>query len=290
MRSFKQALSRPRPAALVAVALVAVAAAAPASGQFRVADPELVFKGYTTDIQPGVHVVSDLATFRSMAAFIEPTPEDPSLDGTRLMVVVGETLDSDCRETILDEVGTRFRTARITLREERAGPTCRCTTRDPVRSVFGILVPGMIKKARLSTVDVDRDCGAAGRRPEGTTAAVEEILSGTLIEAEPGSRLITERSSWLALCADLNQSESCAAVDFGRSRVAVAVGAPLENSCRRTASDGITVESGAARVSLREIYPGSDRMCAQVFGGHQVYAYRVPSSVETVEIASRKLQ
>jgi hypothetical protein len=88
----------------------------------------------------------------------------------------------------------------------------------------------------------------------------------------------------------MNQAASCPKVDFASARVAVAVGQVLQNSCRSTEQDGLALEGGTARIVLREIHPAPERMCAQVYGGHQVFAYRVPASVTAVEIDSRKVQ
>lgn len=264
------------------------------AGIFKTKEPEQIFEAATTRLEPGVYVVRSTEEYEEiMASFDGGGPETPpSFEEATLLVIVGRDRESDCRRTEI-EVGTRFKTARVSIQEIMPGPGCECRAQEPVRWVFGVLVAPFVKKAKLKETELPLDCGAA---PAAVGAAAggpvepELILSGTLVEGEAGASLLTTEVEWTAFCARMNQAASCPTVDFASARVAVAVGQVLQNSCRSTAQDGLTLEDGRARIALREIYPAPERVCAEVYGGHQVFAYRVPASVTEVVIDSRTVR
>jgi hypothetical protein len=236
-------------------------------------------------------VIRSIGPFEEVLPLVDGVSLEEPLDfgETALLVIVGRYRTNDCRRTVMREVGTRLRKARVTLEEHEPGPGCRCREQQPVRSVFGVLVAPFISKGVVEEVAVQVDCGAAGASSAATLDASEPILTGTLVEGEPGTRFITDGETWRAFCAEMHQADSCLAVDFTRFRVAVAVGQPLQDSCRRTVQEGVTVEGRLARIRLREIYPRADQICVTVFGGFQVFAFLVPAAVEEVALESRRV-
>jgi hypothetical protein len=284
-------MTRRRLPALVLVAALAFPAAAGVN-LFKTKEPEQIFEATTTRLEPGVHVVRSEEEYREIMSAFEAggLEEAPDFEQATLLVIVGRDRENDCRRTEI-EVGTRFKTARVRIQEIMPGPGCECRAQEPVRWVFGVLVAPFVKKAKLKESTVALDCGAAVQ-PATAAGPVEPqvILSGTLVEGEAGASLLTTEVEWSAFCARMNQAASCPAVDFSAARVAVAVGQPLQNACRSTEQDGASLEGSVARLTLREIHPSPDRMCAQVYGGHQVFAFLVPASVTAVELDSRKVQ
>jgi hypothetical protein len=274
--------------------LVAALALPAAAGVniFKTKEPEQVFEATTTRLEPGVHVVRSEEEYREIMSAFEGggLDEAPDFEEATLLVIVGRDRENDCRRTEI-EVGTRFKTARVGIQEIMPGPGCECRAQEPVRWVFGVLVAPFVKKAKLKESTVALDCGAAVQ-PATAAGAVEPqvILSGTLVEGEAGASLLTTEVEWSAFCARMNQAASCPAVDFSADRVAVVVGQPLQNACRSTEQDGVSLEGSVARLAVREIHPSPDRLCAQVYGGHQVFAFLVPGSVTAVELDSRKVQ
>jgi len=282
------------PALLIVVALVALAAPAGAGVNiFKTKEPEQIFQAATTRLEPGVLVVRSEEEFREIMQTFEGEGLDqpPDFEEATLLIIVGRDRDNDCRRTEIG-VGTRFKGARVGLQEIMPGPECECRAQETVRWVFGVLVAPFVKKAKLKETTVSLDCGAAAAEVATGAGPVEPqvILSGTLVEGEAGASLLTTEIEWTAFCARMNQAASCPRVDFSAARVAVVVGQPLQNACRSTEQDGVTIEEGVARIALREIHPSPDRLCAQVYGGHQVFAFLLPASVAEVELDSRKLQ
>jgi hypothetical protein len=279
---------------LIVIAVIGLAAPADAGlNLFKTKEPEQIFEAATTHLEPGVHVVRSEAELREIMTAFEGDGLDQPIDFEQatLLVIVGRDRDNDCRRTEI-EVGTRFKTARVGIQEIMPGPECECRAQEPVRWVFGVLVAPFVKKAKLEESTVSLDCGAAPAEAPAGAGPVEPevILSGTLVEGEAGASLLTTQVEWSAFCARMNQAASCPRVDFSTARVAVIVGQPLQNACRSTEQDGVIIEEGVARFALREIHPSPDRMCAQVYGGHQVFAFRLPASVTQVELDSRKVQ
>lgn len=287
-------LDRRLPAFLIVIFLMALATSAGAGVNiFKTKEPEQIFQAATTRLEPGVYVVRSAEEYQElMASFDGSLDAPPDFAEATLLVIVGRDRENDCRRTEI-EVGTRFKTARVGIQEIMPGPDCECREQEPVRWVFGVLVAPFVKKAKLKETEVALDCGRAPAEAAAGPAGRAEprlILSGTLVEGEAGTSLLTTEVEWTAFCARMNQAASCPRVDFASTRVAVAVGWPLQNSCRSTEQDGLVLEGDTARILLREIYPAPERVCAQVYGGHQVFAYQVPASVSAVEIDSKKVQ
>ncbi|MBP7147348.1 MAG: hypothetical protein KBD01_07365 [Acidobacteria bacterium] len=276
---------------VLAAALLAMTGPA-AAALFESPSPELMYVGSAAELEPGVTILRDAAAFEAATKGLDPPfgGQVPDFEKLTVLRVVGRPKQNACRETVLKEVSTRFRSATIVLEERRGDDGCRCAEVVSPSSVWLVSVGRSVRRADLDVRETVTPCTPeTTARPAGPPPP-ELILESSWDERE-GSRVVTSADDYAKIMQRLGAGDRGADVDFAQSHVVVITTRPRENACRRTRLiDARTAAPDLVEFDVEEVYPAQGQMCAQMYSAPKAFVYRVPASVTHVKVSTREVR